>query len=181
MHSLLYRREALLASGLTLPEHTYYVDNLYAYIPYPKMQNIFYHDINFYHYLTGRFDQSVSPNVMFAKYPQQQLVGKLMYEAYSYDEIKALPKGLSRYMFHDFMVINVLTYFFTVGGTSNRKERKASWKKFLKDFKAKDKKMYRKFRYRSPAFIINVLHPWPFASWVAKKFYYYFKRTMKVG
>ena len=31
MHALLYKREKLLQSGTVLPEHTFYVDNLFAY------------------------------------------------------------------------------------------------------------------------------------------------------
>ena len=35
MHALLYKRENLLKSGTILPEHTFYVDNLFAYKPLP--------------------------------------------------------------------------------------------------------------------------------------------------
>ena len=35
MHALVYRTEILLQSGIVLPEHTFYVDNLFAYCPLP--------------------------------------------------------------------------------------------------------------------------------------------------
>ena len=181
MHSLLYRKEALLKSGLELPEHTYYVDNLYAYIPYPYMHTIFYHDIDFYHYLTGRFDQSVSPNVMFGKYKQQLVVARRMVYAYKLAELKRMPKMLYKYMWHDFIVIMIVTYLFTVGGKDNMKERKADWYAFLKDVKAHDKKLYRKMRYRSKLILALFLHPWKFASWMSVKLYYYYQGKKKLG
>ena len=181
MHSLLYRREALLSSGLDLPEHTYYVDNLYAYVPYPFMKTLYYHDIDFYHYLTGRFDQSVTPNVMFGKYKQQLVVARRMVNAYTLAELKKLPKPLYRYMWHDFIIVMIVSFLFTVGGKDNRKERKADWYAFLKEFKEHDPKMYRKTRYRSKMTLSTVLHPWNFASWVSKKLYYYFQSKKKLG
>ena len=33
MHALVYRTEILRQSGVILPEHTFYVDNIFAYIP----------------------------------------------------------------------------------------------------------------------------------------------------
>lgn len=181
MHSLLYRREALLSSGLDLPEHTYYVDNLYAYVPYPFMKTLFYHDIDFYHYLTGRFDQSVSPNVMFGKYKQQLVVARRMVKAYKLEELKKFPKMLYKYMWHDFIVIMIVTYLFTVGGKDNMKERKKDWYDFLKEVKEYDKKMYRRMRYRSKLLIAQFLHPWKFASAVSVKLYYYYQNKKQLG
>ena len=181
MHSLLYRREALLSSGLDLPEHTYYVDNLYAYVPYPFMNTIYYHDIDFYHYLTGRFDQSVSPNVMFGKYKQQLVVARRMVEAYSLAEIKKMPKMLAKYMWHDFQIIMIVSYLFTVGGKDNQKERKKDWYDFLKFVKQRDIKMYRKMRYRSKMILSTMLHPWKSASWISVKLYYYYRNKKQLG
>ena len=42
MHALLYKRENLLKSGTRLPEHTFYVDNIFAYKPLPFMQTVYY-------------------------------------------------------------------------------------------------------------------------------------------
>ena len=181
MHSLLYRREALLSSGLELPEHTYYVDNLYAYVPYPFMKTLYYRDIDFYHYLTGRFDHSVSPNVMFGKYKQQLVVARRMVKAYTLAELKKMPKMLYKYMWHDFIVVMIVTYLFTVGGKDNMKERKKDWYDFLHEVKAYDIKLYRKMRYRSKLILAKLLHPWNFASWASVKLYYYFQNKKQLG
>ena len=46
MHSVLYRTDRLRASGTVLPEHTFYVDNIYCYKPLPYMQTMYYMDID---------------------------------------------------------------------------------------------------------------------------------------
>ena len=40
MHSMIYRTQLLLECNLTLPEHTFYVDNIFAFDPLPYVQNI---------------------------------------------------------------------------------------------------------------------------------------------
>ena len=40
MHALFYKREKLVESGTVLPEHTFYVDNIFAYKPLPCMQTL---------------------------------------------------------------------------------------------------------------------------------------------
>ena len=42
MHTVVYRTQLLKDCGLELPKHTFYVDNLYAYIPLPYVNTIFY-------------------------------------------------------------------------------------------------------------------------------------------
>ncbi len=41
MHSLIFRTEILKKSGVTLPEHTFYVDNIFAYRPLPYVESIY--------------------------------------------------------------------------------------------------------------------------------------------
>ena len=50
MHSMIYRTQLLLECNLTLPEHTFYVDNIFAFDPLPYVQNMYYLDTNFYRY-----------------------------------------------------------------------------------------------------------------------------------
>lgn len=60
MHALIYRTAVLRESGVVLPEHTFYVDNIFAYQPLPFVENICYADENLYRYYLGRADQSVN-------------------------------------------------------------------------------------------------------------------------
>ncbi len=81
MHSLIYRRAVLIESKLDLPEHTFYVDNLFAYQPLSHVRSLFYLDVDLYHYYIGRSDQSVNEQIMISRIDQQLLVTRMMIEA----------------------------------------------------------------------------------------------------
>ena len=67
MHSVIFRTRLLQECGLKLPEHTFYVDNLYVFEPLPYVKNMYYLDVNFYRYYIGRQDQSVNETVMISR------------------------------------------------------------------------------------------------------------------
>ncbi len=54
MHSVIYRTQLLRESGLDLPRHTFYVDNLFVYVPMAQVKTLYYVDKVFYHYFIGR-------------------------------------------------------------------------------------------------------------------------------
>ena len=178
MHALLYKREKLIASGTVLPEHTFYVDNLFAYKPLPFMQTVCYLDLDLYHYFIGRSDQSVNIANIVRRYAQQQLVMREMTDSYTWAQIKAMPKGLKRYMWHNLMVIMVNTVFFTCAECS--KERKQSLKDLWRHIKAKDAALYRKLRWFSYV-SLPMLLPWRPRGWVMTKGYMYFRKKLKLG
>lgn len=64
MHSVIYRTDVLRSSGMVLPNHTYYVDNLFVFQPLPYVRSLYYLDVDFYRYFIGREDQSVNEAVM---------------------------------------------------------------------------------------------------------------------
>ena len=78
MHSVIFRTKLLRECGLKLPEHTFYVDNLYVFEPLPYVRNMYYLDVNFYRYYIGRADQSVNEDIMIGRIDQQIRVNKLM-------------------------------------------------------------------------------------------------------
>ncbi len=78
MHALIYRTALLRRSGLDLPKHTFYVDNLYAYTPLAAVESLYYLNVDLYHYYIGREDQSVQEQTMIRRIDQQLLVNKLM-------------------------------------------------------------------------------------------------------
>ena len=78
MHSVIFRTRLLQECGLKLPEHTFYVDNLYVFEPLPYVKNMYYLDVNFYRYYIGRQDQSVNETVMISRIDQQIRVTRLM-------------------------------------------------------------------------------------------------------
>ena len=78
MHSVIFRRQMLLDCGLELPKHTFYVDELYVYLPLPWVKRMMYLDVDFYHYFIGREDQSVHEEVMIRRIDQALKVNRLM-------------------------------------------------------------------------------------------------------
>ncbi len=78
MHALTYRTDVLRRSGLRLPEHTFYVDNLYALVPLAHVSTLYYLDVDLYRYFIGRADQSVQESVMLRRLDQQLRVNWLM-------------------------------------------------------------------------------------------------------
>jgi glycosyltransferase involved in cell wall biosynthesis len=99
MHAMIYRTEVLRRSGLRLPEHTFYVDNIFAYVPLPFVKKLMYVDLDLYRYFIGRADQSVNTQVMIKRIDQQLRVTKVM--ADSYDLFADVPSQmLQAYMLH---------------------------------------------------------------------------------
>ena len=137
MHSMIYRTELLWECGLKLPEHTFYVDNLVAFIPLASVQSMYYLDVNLYRYFIGRADQSVNEKVMIGRIDQQIRVNKLMIDYLG--EQKGLSKYLRKYM------ISYLTIIMTVSsvmmmrsGTEENLEKKNDLWRYLKQEDAAD-------------------------------------------
>ena len=137
MHSVIFRTRLLQECGLKLPEHTFYVDNLVAFIPLPYVKTMYYLDVNFYRYFIGRADQSVNEKVMIGRIDQQIRVNKLMIDYLG--EQKGLSKHLRKYM------ISYLTIIMTVSsvmmmrsGTEENLEKKNDLWRYLKQEDAAD-------------------------------------------
>ena len=96
MHSVIYRTELLQDLGLKLPEHTFYVDNIFVFKPLPSVRTMYYLDVDMYRYFIGREDQSVNEKVMYARRDQQLRVTRIMIDAMNDAEIES--KKLERYM-----------------------------------------------------------------------------------
>ncbi len=82
MHSVVYRTQMLRDCGLTLPRHTFYVDNIFVYVPLPQCERIYYMDIDLYRYFIGREDQSVNESVMIGRIDQQLRVTRIMIDSF---------------------------------------------------------------------------------------------------
>lgn len=97
MHSVIYRTDVLRESGIKLPEHTFYVDNIFVYRPLPFVHSIYYLDVDMYRYFIGREDQSVNEQVMLSRVDQQLRITRIMID--SVDLTRDVPeKKLAHYM-----------------------------------------------------------------------------------
>lgn len=145
MHSVIYKTSLLKECGLKLPEHTFYVDNIYVYYPLVFVKNMYYLDVDFYHYFIGREDQSVNEKVMISRIEQQIKVNKILFDSYDLGKIEEA--CLRRYMYRFLDIVNSVTSTLLIKEGS--KEKLKMKKDFWKYMKTNNKKMYIKLRYFS--------------------------------
>jgi hypothetical protein len=133
MHNIFYRRQVLLDSGLELPAHTFYVDNIFAFQPYPYVKKMYYMDVNFYHYYIGREDQSVNEKVMIGRIDQQIKVNKIMIDIMAEQDFKGKDKNLKKlmYVYLD-KIMGVSSALLLVEGSKESLEKKKEVWMYLK-------------------------------------------------
>ena len=143
MHSVIYRTALLRECDLELPEHTFYVDNIYVFKPLPYVKTMYYLDVNFYRYFIGRDDQSVNETNMIKRIDQQFKVTYIMIDYMT--QFNLVSKPLERYMRHYLSIIMCISSVISVksGQKEHLKMRKELWK-YLYD---SDKRLYRKIRH----------------------------------
>ena len=143
MHSVIYRTDMLKLCQLTLPKHTFYVDNIYVYYPLPHVRTLYYMNADFYRYFIGREDQSVNEKVMISRIDQQIFVTKTMIDMYELRRIQS--KKLRKYM------LNYLAIMMTVSSIlcirSKKKENLEKKKELWQYLKQKDYGVFMKIRY----------------------------------
>lgn len=146
MHSVIFRTRLLRECRLKLPEHTFYVDNLYVFEPLPYVRNLYYLDVNFYRYYIGRPDQSVNESIMIGRIDQQIKVNKLMidYMADNKSRIAVSPK-MNQYMISYLDIITTISSILLI--RSGTEENLAKKKELWNYLKKKDWRLYRKLRY----------------------------------
>lgn len=125
MHAVMFRTQVIRASGTVLPEHTFYVDNYFAFRPLPYCKKLFYCDVDLYQYFIGRADQSINIQNLTRRYDQQIRVMKCIFDAYSYEQIMAMESGLRKYMLHVISAISMNTMMFCCSGGDDEKRRHA--------------------------------------------------------
>jgi len=144
MHALCYRTEVLRTCGLDLPAHTFYVDNLYAYVPLPHCRSLYYLDCDLYRYFIGREDQSVNLEVQIGRIDQQLLVSRLMMRSYHlYDDIPE--KRLRRYMIGHFTLM--MSVCSVISKMSPDPESRVNLDIFWHELKRYDIRMYNRARH----------------------------------
>ncbi len=147
MHSVIYRMELLREIDLELPKHTFYVDNLYMYYPFPYVKSIYYMNLDLYYYFIGRDDQSVNEKNLIKRIDQQLLVTRLMTECHDLDKIKEESPRLYKYMFHELAMMYTISTVFLF---ASKKDEDVEKNKALWDYlKERDPKLYRKMRTRT--------------------------------
>ena len=144
MHSLCYRADVLRAHDLPLPPHTFYVDNIYAYVPLPNCKTLYYADVDLYRYFIGREGQSVNEATMVKRLDQQFRITRIMMEAYHlYDDVEQ-PR-LRAYMMGYFTMMMAICSVFTK--LSDKPGIDGDLQALWNDLRAYDEHMYKKARH----------------------------------
>lgn len=146
MHSVIYRTKLLRECGLHLPEHTFYVDNIFVFEPLPFVKNMYYLDVNFYRYFIGREDQSVNESIMIRRIDQQLLVNKLMIDYM----VKTKNTGSTNKKLRSYMIdyLDIITTISSIMLIRSETEENLEKKKELWDYlKQKDRFLFFKLRY----------------------------------
>jgi len=131
MHSIIYNTATLRKSGLVLPKHTFYVDNLFVYEPLPYVETLYYLDVDLYHYFIGRSDQSVNESVMISRIDQQLAVNKRMITGVDVMNLKS--RKLRQYMVKYLAMISTVSSSLLVkSGTEENLAKKDELWAFMK-------------------------------------------------
>ena len=152
MHSVIYRTELLKNSGMKLPEHTFYVDNLYVFEPLPYVETMYYLNVDFYRYYIGRSDQSVNEKIMIKRIDQQLKVNHIMIDYMANRDITNVK--LKNYMYNYLEIITAISSIFLIASGSRDSIRKK--KELWRYMKKKDAKLYYKLRHRFLGVTLNM-------------------------
>ena len=153
MHSLCYRTDVLRAANLPMPAHTFYVDNIYAYVPLPRCETMYYADIDLYRYFIGREGQSVNEATMVKRLDQQFRVTRIMMNAFHLGEDVTQPRLRSYMMGYFTMMMAICSVFSKLSDEEGADER---LKELWADLKSYDRQMYRHARYGVIGFFTNL-------------------------
>ena len=138
MHSVIFRTKLLKQCGLKLPEHTFYVDNIYVFNPLPFVKNMYYLDVNFYYYYIGREDQSVNQQIMLSRIDQQLKVNRLMLYELNVDSITNKAKRDYLYYYTEIVTQATVSFLLRLG----TKEDEQVMQSFLDEIQEKRPAFY---------------------------------------
>lgn len=146
MHSVIFRTGLLRECGLKLPEHTFYVDNLFVFCPLPFVKKMYYMDENFYRYYIGREGQSVNEQIMIGRIDQQLKVNRMMMDyMVEHKSMLAANRKCRHYMMNYLDIITTVSSILLIrAGTQEALEKKAGLWEYMKK---KDRAIFIKLRY----------------------------------
>ena len=145
MHALLFRTALLRRADVVLPEHTFYVDNIFAYKPLPYVHSIYYMDIDLYHYYIGRADQSVNEKVMMSRIDQQIRVTEIVRKCVNLDEVQMRYPKLAEYMRRNISIMMAISsvHLLLIDSDEAYDKRKRLWD----NIREEDSRLYYRLKY----------------------------------
>lgn len=154
MHALIYKTEVLKRSGVILPEHTFYVDNIFAYYPLTYVETLYYMNTDLYQYYLGREDQSVNEKVLMARIDQQIKVTKIIAECVDLKEVKRRHPKLANYMCRNVSIMMAISsiHLLLAGDEASKIRHRELWS----DIKKENPGLYYRLRYTKLSGLTNL-------------------------
>lgn len=113
IHSCTFRTEVIRKSGIVLPKHVFYEDNLYLCAVLPYTEKLYYADLNLYLYTIGREGQSVSDEACVRRFKHHLQIADLAFRVCRLDDLKKRSKRLYQLQFHQLRMIFGIASSFT--------------------------------------------------------------------
>ena len=129
MHSLVYKTDFLHSFDVTLPKHTFYVDNIFVFKPLPFVKKFYYLDVDFYRYFIGRPDQSVNEKVLQSRIDQHIRVTEILLSLHDVPAFKKPRPRLYKYS-ESFLLIMMVAnsiYLIRDGSKESLAKKKDLW------------------------------------------------------
>ncbi|MEE1056380.1 MAG: glycosyltransferase family A protein [Acutalibacteraceae bacterium] len=147
MHAAMFRTDVLRESGVVLPEHTFYVDNIFTHQPLSYAKSICYLDLDLYHYFIGRDDQSVNEKVLMKRIDQQIKVTKMILDRVTTEQERKAPKKLRKYLIRNLSIMMTISdiHLLMIDTPDAMAKRKDLWD----TVKQRDTNLYRYLRFRT--------------------------------
>ena len=127
MHAVIYNTELLRRSGMTLPKHTFYVDDLYVYVPLPMVERVYYLDADLYYYYIGREGQSVQEQVLLKRIDQYLLVNRLLVSETDPFAVESERKRKYMLNFLEIITIASTALLAVIGTEESRRKKEELW------------------------------------------------------
>lgn len=147
MHSLFFRTDVLRESGVKLPKHTFYVDNIFANQPLPYVKTLCYLNLDLYHYFLGREDQSVNEKVLMQRIDQQIRVTKLVSGCADLEKVREEYPKLADYLTRNISIMMAISsiHLLLIGTPEAWEKREMLWN-YVKNH---NQKLYHTLRRRT--------------------------------
>ena len=122
IHACTFRTDLLRRTGVVLPKHLFYEDNLMVYGNLRYTQKLWYMNRDLYRYKIGREGQSVQENVMLGRYEHQVKVAEMCFCSYHLDEIDDRRK--KNYLKHEMLIMFAIAIIFARMNVSDEAEKR---------------------------------------------------------
>ena len=152
IHTVCFKTELLRKTGVELPRHTFYEDNLMVYGNLRYVERMYYMNRDLYLYTIGREGQSVQEDVMKRRYQHQLKATELCFTAFHLDEIEDRHKR--SYLKHElFIMFGISTLYARLNKTE---QADRDLEKLWENCRQFDFKWANYFRHKTVLAFVNI-------------------------